>query len=92
VELPRSPIWTLTHLPVPDVIYVNAGAIRPADSWLDGLRDGGRLILPLAATQFQLAMYVAARSFGSNVTAMSFTPLDFASRDLRAPDGGLAYD
>jgi protein-L-isoaspartate(D-aspartate) O-methyltransferase len=30
-----------------DVIYVNAGATRPADHWLDRLRDGGRLILPL---------------------------------------------
>jgi len=30
-----------------DVIYVNAGATRPADTWLDGLADGGRLILPL---------------------------------------------
>lgn len=30
-----------------DVIYVNAGATRPADAWLDGLNDGGRLILPL---------------------------------------------
>ncbi len=30
-----------------DVIYVNAGATRPADLWLDRLNDGGRLILPL---------------------------------------------
>ncbi|SFB03323.1 protein-L-isoaspartate(D-aspartate) O-methyltransferase [Rhizobium sp. NFR07] len=30
-----------------DVIYVNAGATRPADTWLDRLNDGGRLILPL---------------------------------------------
>lgn len=30
-----------------DVIYVNAGATRPAASWLDGLQDGGRLIVPL---------------------------------------------
>jgi protein-L-isoaspartate(D-aspartate) O-methyltransferase len=30
-----------------DVIYVNAGATRPADRWLDGLREGGRLLLPL---------------------------------------------
>jgi protein-L-isoaspartate(D-aspartate) O-methyltransferase len=30
-----------------DVIYVNAGASRPADAWLDRLEDGGRLILPL---------------------------------------------
>ncbi|HLZ82746.1 MAG TPA: hypothetical protein VKQ54_04210 [Caulobacteraceae bacterium] len=30
-----------------DVIYVNAGASRPAEAWLDGLKEGGRLILPL---------------------------------------------
>ena len=30
-----------------DMIYVNAGATRPADAWLDGLKDGGRLVLPL---------------------------------------------
>ncbi|MGO8832764.1 MAG: protein-L-isoaspartate O-methyltransferase family protein, partial [Roseiarcus sp.] len=30
-----------------DVIYVNAGATRPADAWLDRLKDGGRLGLPL---------------------------------------------
>jgi protein-L-isoaspartate(D-aspartate) O-methyltransferase len=28
-----------------DVIYVNAGATRPADVWLDRLKGGGRLIL-----------------------------------------------
>jgi protein-L-isoaspartate O-methyltransferase len=33
-------------------ILVNAGATRPADAWLDGLRDGGRLILPLTASGF----------------------------------------
>jgi protein-L-isoaspartate(D-aspartate) O-methyltransferase len=32
-----------------DVIYVNAGAARPADTWLDAMKDGGRLILPLTA-------------------------------------------
>lgn len=32
-----------------DVIYVNAGTTGPAETWLDGLRDGGRLILPLTA-------------------------------------------
>lgn len=30
-----------------DVVYVNAGATHPAPSWLDGLKEGGRLILPL---------------------------------------------
>jgi protein-L-isoaspartate(D-aspartate) O-methyltransferase len=37
---------TLPFAPA-DVIYVNAGASRPAEAWLEGLRDGGRLILPL---------------------------------------------
>lgn len=32
-----------------DVIYVNAGCTRPAEPWLDGLTDGGRLILPLTS-------------------------------------------
>jgi protein-L-isoaspartate(D-aspartate) O-methyltransferase len=33
-----------------NAILVNAGAVRPADRWLDGLADGGRLILPLTVT------------------------------------------
>lgn len=32
-----------------DVIYVNAGATHPADAWLDGLKQRGRLILPLTS-------------------------------------------
>jgi protein-L-isoaspartate(D-aspartate) O-methyltransferase len=35
-----------------DVIYVNAGATKPADAWLDRLRDGGRLMLPLTTGEF----------------------------------------
>ena len=34
-----------------DVIYVNAGVTRPADAWLDRLKDGGRLILPLTGNR-----------------------------------------
>lgn len=30
-----------------DVIYVNAGTTHPADPWIERLREGGRLILPL---------------------------------------------
>jgi protein-L-isoaspartate(D-aspartate) O-methyltransferase len=30
-----------------DVIYINAGCTRPADLWLDNLKDGGRLLLML---------------------------------------------
>jgi SAM-dependent methyltransferase len=32
-----------------DVIYVSAGCTRPAESWLDRLADGGRLILPMTS-------------------------------------------
>lgn len=34
-----------------DVIYVNAGATQPAEAWLDRLKDGGRMILPLTTNQ-----------------------------------------
>ena len=34
-----------------DVIYVNAGFTHPADAWLDGLSDGGRMILPLTTDE-----------------------------------------
>ena len=34
-----------------DVIYVNAGATRPSDTWLDGLKDRGRLLLPLTTAR-----------------------------------------
>jgi protein-L-isoaspartate(D-aspartate) O-methyltransferase len=37
-----------THAFAPaDVVYVNAGASHPADSWLLGLKEGGRLVMPL---------------------------------------------
>jgi protein-L-isoaspartate(D-aspartate) O-methyltransferase len=35
-----------------DIIYVNAGATKPAETWLDRLAEGGRLILPLTATEY----------------------------------------
>jgi protein-L-isoaspartate(D-aspartate) O-methyltransferase len=43
-----------------DVIYVNAGCTRPADSWLDRLADGGRLILPMTSDQGFGAISLAA--------------------------------
>jgi protein-L-isoaspartate(D-aspartate) O-methyltransferase len=38
-----------------DAIYVNAGATHPLDHWLDRLRDGGGMILPLTAHQARSA-------------------------------------
>jgi protein-L-isoaspartate(D-aspartate) O-methyltransferase len=34
-----------------NVIYVNAGCTQPAARWLDGLADGGRLIMPITSDQ-----------------------------------------
>jgi len=33
-----------------DVIFVNAGVAKPVESWLDGLKDGGRLVLPMTVS------------------------------------------
>jgi protein-L-isoaspartate(D-aspartate) O-methyltransferase len=41
----------VTPVDIADVIYVNAGATRPADVWLDGLSEGGRLILSLTTNR-----------------------------------------
>jgi protein-L-isoaspartate(D-aspartate) O-methyltransferase len=38
------------ELPRCDAIYVNAGATRPAATWLDALNDDGRLVFPLSGT------------------------------------------
>jgi protein-L-isoaspartate(D-aspartate) O-methyltransferase len=42
---------TLVPFDEADAIYVNAGCTRPAESWLNCLADGGRLILPLTSDQ-----------------------------------------
>ena len=42
---------TAAEIAPADVIYVNAGTTRPADLWLDRLKQGGRLILPLTTSQ-----------------------------------------
>lgn len=38
-----------------DVVYINAGATRPADAWLDALAKDGRLILPITVDRFPQA-------------------------------------
>ncbi|MBM3648752.1 MAG: protein-L-isoaspartate(D-aspartate) O-methyltransferase [Alphaproteobacteria bacterium] len=44
-----------------DVIYVNAGATHPLDTWLDALRPGGRLLLPLTPDQGMGGMLLLTR-------------------------------
>ncbi|MBL6853720.1 MAG: methyltransferase domain-containing protein [Alphaproteobacteria bacterium] len=50
VEIKQGDGATVPFAPA-DVIYVNAGATRPAANWLDNLKDGGRLILPLTVNR-----------------------------------------
>jgi protein-L-isoaspartate(D-aspartate) O-methyltransferase len=38
-------------LPRCDAIYVNAGATRPVDRWLDALNEGGKLLFPLVGSR-----------------------------------------
>jgi protein-L-isoaspartate(D-aspartate) O-methyltransferase len=37
-----------------DAIYINAGAVRPASTWLDAMKDGARMVLPLTVTTTEL--------------------------------------
>jgi protein-L-isoaspartate(D-aspartate) O-methyltransferase len=49
-------------LPECDLIYVSAGATGPLDSWLDALRPGGRLLVPVTPGQGAGAMLLVTRS------------------------------
>jgi protein-L-isoaspartate(D-aspartate) O-methyltransferase len=40
-----------TIAPDSDAVFVNAGCTRPRAEWLDSLRPGGRLVLPLTAAR-----------------------------------------
>src|SRR5262249_43519147 len=37
-----------------DAILVNAGVTHPLDAWLDALKPGGRLVMPITATSPQM--------------------------------------
>ena len=57
-----------------DIIYVNAGATKPAEAWLDRLTEAGRLILPMTAGEFPAVMYSRVRYFASSAAATIFSP------------------
>jgi protein-L-isoaspartate(D-aspartate) O-methyltransferase len=48
VSVVSGDAFTVSFDPV-DVIYLNAGVARIPPAWLDGLRDGGRMILPMTS-------------------------------------------
>jgi len=56
-------------LPACDVLYVNAGATDPLDTWLDSLRPGGRLFFPLTPPQGPGAMLLVTRTADDRLSA-----------------------
>jgi protein-L-isoaspartate(D-aspartate) O-methyltransferase len=65
-----------------DVIYVSAGTTRPADTWLDQLAEGGRLVLPLT---------VAEQRRAGEVTRLYRSTLPDDRCWMRTPNRCLAY-
>jgi protein-L-isoaspartate(D-aspartate) O-methyltransferase len=54
---------TENNIPSSDVIYVNAGVVRPPLKWLEALKPNGRLIFPWApASDVGIAVIVTKRS------------------------------
>jgi protein-L-isoaspartate(D-aspartate) O-methyltransferase len=52
-------------VPIPDVIYVNAGVVAPPGHWLDALRPDARMIFPWRPTpQTALAALVTHTAWG----------------------------
>jgi protein-L-isoaspartate(D-aspartate) O-methyltransferase len=59
---------TMNPIPTSDVIYVNAGVVRPPLNWLDALKPNGRLIFPWApVTNIGVAVIVTKRSHGFEI-------------------------
>ena len=54
-QLLRNASGVDNDLPRCDAIYVNAGATRPAASWLDCLTENGRLLFPLSGSELSRA-------------------------------------
>jgi protein-L-isoaspartate(D-aspartate) O-methyltransferase len=59
---------TLLELPEADVIYVNAGVVRPPVHWLRALRPGGRMFLPWRpAADIGIALVISRTGRGFTV-------------------------
>jgi len=66
-----------------DVIYVNAGATRPADAWLEELKEGGKLILPLTRGRISEPRRSAWGRLPDRATRLGiFRAPDLRGRDL----------
>ena len=75
---------TADRVPCADVIYVNAGATRPASVWLDALRPNGRLLFPLTPERGagMGAMLLVTRAAAASIFPACFVcPAQFISCD-----------
>ncbi len=77
-----------SSLPNADVIYVNAGATHPLESWLDALNLGGRLIFPLTPNEgfgcmLRVTRVSETQYAASVVTQVTFIPC-IGARDEQA--------
>jgi protein-L-isoaspartate(D-aspartate) O-methyltransferase len=81
---------------VADIIYVNAGATKPAEAWLDRLAEGGRLILPMTAGGFptsdvrQGAVFRVVRRGGDFLAQRISGVAIFPCEGMRDPDSETA--
>jgi protein-L-isoaspartate(D-aspartate) O-methyltransferase len=66
-------------LPCCEVIYVSAGVTDPPPSWLDALRIGGRLVLPLTTDTGEGVMLVVTRSGGNHYAARALLRVGFVA-------------
>ena len=94
----------LTPFDPADVIYVSAGATRPADVWLDGLSEGGRLIVPLTTDRGFLdddsnaplerrgAMFLFERRTPERFLAKWLSPAAHPCESARMRIGGCSDD
>ena len=64
-------------LPRCDAIYVCAGVTDPPATWLDALRVGGRLVLPLTTGAGHGVMLAVTRGAGERYAARALLPVGF---------------
>lgn len=56
-------------IPEVDALFINAGCTHPRQAWLDALRPGGRMIIPLTADDGRGAMFLVRRLEGARWSA-----------------------
>ncbi|NRF71790.1 protein-L-isoaspartate(D-aspartate) O-methyltransferase [Aquincola sp. S2] len=93
----RAASATEGALPPADVIYVCAGATHPPAAWLDALKPGGRLVLPLTPNEgfgvmLQITRLDARRFAATALMRVSFIPCIGARDDATSASLAAALE